>query len=97
MYVSLQAAQVNNKQKYSIVSVEIKVINKSDNAPYFEPSSYTGIASVGAAPKSLVFQAEDPSSPLMIKAEDGDFPDVRNQKCTEFFLTASVLKQDKKT
>lgn len=97
MYVCLQATQVNNKQKYSIVSVEIKVINKSNYAPHFEFTTYTGIVSVGAAPKSLVFQAEDPSSPLMIKAEDGDFPDVRNQKCTEFFLTASVLKQDKKT
>lgn len=97
MYVRLQATQVNNKQKYSVVSVEIKVINKSDYAPNFKFSTYTGIVSVGAAPKSLVFQVEDPSSPLMIKAEDYDFPDVRNQKCTEFFLTASVLKQYKKT
>lgn len=76
--VCLQATQVNNKQKYSVVSVEIKVINKSDHAPYFESSTYTGIVSVGVAPRSLVFQVEDPSSPLMIKAADDDFPDVRN-------------------
>ncbi|XP_068539728.1 cadherin-related family member 5 isoform X1 [Anas acuta] len=87
--LQVMAAQVNNKQKYSIVSVEIKVINKSDNAPYFEPSSYTGIASVGAAPKSLVFQAKDPSSPLMIKAEDDDFPDKFNPNI-EYYIKNST-------
>lgn len=87
--LQVMATQVNNKQKYSIVSVEIKVINKSDHAPHFEFNTYTGIVSVGAAPKSLVFQVEDPSSPLMIKAEDGDFPDKFNPNI-EYYIKNST-------
>ncbi|NXK56591.1 CDHR5 protein, partial [Chauna torquata] len=74
--LQVMATQVNNKQKYSVVSVEIKVINKSDHAPYFESGIYTGTVSVGLVPRSFVFQAGDPSSPLMITAADDDFPDV---------------------
>lgn len=76
--LSLQATQVNNIQKYSIASVEIKVINKSDYAPYFETKIYNGTVFVGLAPRSFVFQAGDPSSPLIITAVDDDFPNVRN-------------------
>ncbi|NXG76778.1 CDHR5 protein, partial [Baryphthengus martii] len=74
--LQVMATQVNNIQKYSVVSVEIKVINKSDYAPYFESRIYSGIVSVGLAPRSFVFQAGDPSSPLMITAVDDDFPNV---------------------
>uniref|UniRef100_A0A8C3GDM9 Cadherin domain-containing protein n=1 Tax=Cairina moschata TaxID=8855 RepID=A0A8C3GDM9_CAIMO len=87
--LQVMATQVNNKQKYSVVSVEIKVINKSDYAPNFKFSTYTGIVSVGAAPKSLVFQVEDPSSPLMIKAEDYDFPDKFNPNI-EYYIKNST-------
>ncbi|NXP49784.1 CDHR5 protein, partial [Heliornis fulica] len=74
--LQIMATQVNNVQKYSIGSVEIKVINKSDNPPYFESKVYSGMTFVGLAPKSFVFQADDPSSPLMITAVDADFPNV---------------------
>ncbi|NXI56447.1 CDHR5 protein, partial [Chloroceryle aenea] len=74
--LQVMATQVNNIQKYSIVTVEIKVISKSDYAPYFESSTYHGMVSVGLAPRSFVFQAGDPSSPLMITAVDHDFPNV---------------------
>ncbi|NXC50020.1 CDHR5 protein, partial [Penelope pileata] len=74
--LQVMATQVNNKQKYSVVTVEIKVINKSDHAPYFESGIYAGTVSVGLDPRSFVFQAGDPSSPLMITALDDDFPDV---------------------
>ncbi|KFW11957.1 Cadherin-related family member 5, partial [Eurypyga helias] len=74
--LQVMATQVNNIQKYSIVSVEIKVINKSDNPPYFENRIYNGTAFVGLGPRSFVFQAGDPSTPLMITAADDDFPDV---------------------
>lgn len=94
--LSLQATQVNNIQKYSIVSVEIKVINKSDYPPFFESRIYYGTVFVGLAPRSFVFHTGDTSSPLMITAADDDFPNVRNCKCTAFFLTASGLKQDQK-
>uniref|UniRef100_A0A8B9DNR1 Cadherin domain-containing protein n=1 Tax=Anser cygnoides TaxID=8845 RepID=A0A8B9DNR1_ANSCY len=87
--LQVMATQVNNKQKYSVVSVEIKVINKSDHAPYFESSTYTGIVSVGVAPRSLVFQVEDPSSPLMIKAADDDFPDKFNPNI-EYYIKNST-------
>lgn len=73
-----QATQVNNIQKYSIASVKIKVISKSNHAPYFESRIYNGTVFVGLAPRSFVFQAGDLSSPLMIKAVDDDFLNVRN-------------------
>ncbi|NXK13917.1 CDHR5 protein, partial [Herpetotheres cachinnans] len=74
--LQVMATQVNNIQKYSIVSVEIKVINKSDYPPYFASRIYHGTVVVGLAPRSFVFQAGDPSSPLMITAADDDFPNV---------------------
>ncbi|NXD83617.1 CDHR5 protein, partial [Halcyon senegalensis] len=74
--LQVMATQVNNIQKYSIASVEIKVISKSDYAPYFESRIYNGMVSVGLAPRSFVFQAGNPSSPLMITAVDDDFPNV---------------------
>ncbi|KAM8807293.1 cadherin-related family member 5 [Eudromia elegans] len=76
--LQVMASQVNNIQKYSIVSVEIKVINKSDHAPYFKSSIYRGMVSVGLAPGSLVLDAETPSKPLMIAAADDDFTDKVN-------------------
>ncbi|NXR06976.1 CDHR5 protein, partial [Semnornis frantzii] len=74
--LQVMATQVNNIQKYSIASVEIKVINKSNHAPYFESRIYNGTVFVKQAPGSFVFQAEHPSSPLRIAAVDDDFPDV---------------------
>ncbi|XP_065611633.1 cadherin-related family member 5 [Cyrtonyx montezumae] len=76
--LQVMATQVNDKQKYSIASVEIKVINKSDHAPYFESRIYAGTVTVGLGPRSFVFQAGDSSSPLMIAALDDDFPDKVN-------------------
>ncbi|NWH44392.1 CDHR5 protein, partial [Fregata magnificens] len=74
--LQVMATQVNNIQKYSIVSVEIKVINKSDYLPYFESRIYNGTVFVGLAQRSFVFQAGDPLTPLMITAVDDDFPNV---------------------
>ncbi|KFO80526.1 Cadherin-related family member 5, partial [Cuculus canorus] len=74
--LQVMATQVNNIQKYSIAIVEIKVINKSHYAPYFEHRIYNGTAFVGQAPRSFVFQAGDSSRPLMITAVDYDFLDV---------------------
>ncbi|NXV80683.1 CDHR5 protein, partial [Atlantisia rogersi] len=74
--LQVMATQVNNIQKHSVVTVEIKVINKSHNPPYFENKIYNGTTYVGLAPKSFVFQAGDPSTPLMITAADADYPNV---------------------
>lgn len=89
--LSLQATQVNNIQKYAVASVEIKVVNKSEHPPYFKNKIYNGTVFVGLALRSFVFQAGDPSSPLMITATDDDFPDVRNRKCNTFILRASGI------
>lgn len=75
---SLQATQVSNIRKYSVATVEIKVINKSDYPPYFEKGVYNGTVLVGLPQRSFVYQAGDPSIPLVITAMDNDFPDVRN-------------------
>ncbi|KFR07505.1 Cadherin-related family member 5, partial [Nipponia nippon] len=74
--LQVMATQVNNIQKYSIVSVEIKVINKSHYPPYFESKIYNGTVRVLLPPRSFVFKAGNPSAPLMITAADEDFPDV---------------------
>ncbi|NWW78455.1 CDHR5 protein, partial [Climacteris rufus] len=74
--LQVMASQASNIRKYSVASVEIKVINKSNYPPYFEKGIYTGTVLVGLAPGSFVYQAEDPSRPLLITAADDDFPDV---------------------
>ncbi|NWR83235.1 CDHR5 protein, partial [Furnarius figulus] len=74
--LQVMAAQVNNVRKYSIATVEIKVINESLFPPRFEKGLYNGTVFVGLAPRSFVAQAGDPSTPLMITAVDEDFPDV---------------------
>ncbi|NWR80531.1 CDHR5 protein, partial [Centropus unirufus] len=74
--LQVMATQVNNIQKYSLASVEIKVINKSHYPPDFESRIYNGTVFDGQAPGSFVFQAGDPSRPLVITAVDDDFPDV---------------------
>ncbi|XP_010292632.1 PREDICTED: cadherin-related family member 5 [Phaethon lepturus] len=87
--LQVMATQVNNIQKYSVVSVEIKVINKSDYPPYFESRIYNGTVFVGLAPRSFVFQAGDPSSPLMITAVDDDFPNKVNPNI-EYYIKNST-------
>ncbi|XP_065492984.1 cadherin-related family member 5 [Caloenas nicobarica] len=87
--LQVMATQVNNIQKYSVATVEIKVINKSDYLPYFESRIYYGTVSVGLAPRSFVFQAGDPSSPLMITAMDEDFPDKINPNI-EYYIKNST-------
>ncbi|NXN76659.1 CDHR5 protein, partial [Himantopus himantopus] len=75
--LQVMATQVNNIQKYSIASVQIKVIKKSSYPPYFESSTYNGTVFVGLDPGSFVFQADGgPSTPLRITAADDDFPNV---------------------
>ncbi|NXF99450.1 CDHR5 protein, partial [Sakesphorus luctuosus] len=74
--LQVMATQVNNARKYSTAIVEIKVINKSLYPPHFEKGLYKGTVFVGLALRSFVFQAGDPSTPLMIRAMDEDFPDV---------------------
>ncbi|XP_009898324.2 cadherin-related family member 5 [Dryobates pubescens] len=96
--LQVMATQVNNIQKYSIANVEIKVINKSNHAPYFESRIYNGTAFVDLAPGSFVFQAGHPSSPLRISALDDDFPDKVNpnmeyhiSNSTDFIATKDGL------
>ncbi|KAM6274452.1 cadherin-related family member 5 [Porphyrio hochstetteri] len=94
--LQVMATQANNIQKYSVVTVEIKVINKSLNPPYFENKIYNGTTYVGLAPKSFVFQAGDPSTPLMIAAVDADFPDKVNPNI-EYYIknsTAFIATKD---
>ncbi|KAM9278470.1 cadherin-related family member 5 [Morus bassanus] len=87
--LQVMATQVNNKQKYSIVSVEIKVINRSDYLPYFESRIYNGTVFVGLAPRSFVFQAGNLSAPLMITAVDDDFPNKVNPNI-EYYIKNST-------
>ncbi|NXS89858.1 CDHR5 protein, partial [Erpornis zantholeuca] len=74
--LQVMATQVSNIRKYSVATVEIKVINKSDYPPYFERGVYNGTVFVGLPRRSFVHQAGDPSTPLVITAVDEDFPDV---------------------
>ncbi|XP_009980588.1 PREDICTED: uncharacterized protein LOC104375834, partial [Tauraco erythrolophus] len=87
--LQVMASQVNNIQKYAVVTVEIKAINKSDYPPYFENPIYNGTVFVGLAPRSFVFQAGDPSSPLMITAVDDDFPNKVNPNI-EYYIKNST-------
>ncbi|NXK42485.1 CDHR5 protein, partial [Piprites chloris] len=74
--LQVMATQANNARKYSVASVEIKVINKSLYPPHFEKGLYNGTVGAGLPPRSFVFQAGDASTPLTIMAADEDFPDV---------------------
>ncbi|NXA71487.1 CDHR5 protein, partial [Thryothorus ludovicianus] len=74
--LQVMATQVSNIRKYSVATVEIKVINKSNFAPSFEKKVYNGTVFVGLPLRSFVYQAGDPSTPLVITAMDQDFPDV---------------------
>ncbi|XP_030339491.1 cadherin-related family member 5 isoform X2 [Strigops habroptila] len=87
--LQVMATQVNNIQKYSVASVEIKVVNKSEHPPYFENKIYSGTTFVGLSPGSFVFQAGDSSSPLMITAADDDFPDKVNPNI-EYYIKNST-------
>ncbi|NXE99353.1 CDHR5 protein, partial [Menura novaehollandiae] len=74
--LQVMATQASNVRKYSVASVEIKVLNKSLHPPYFEKGIYNGTVFVGLASRSFVWQAGDTSTPLVITAADDDFPDV---------------------
>ncbi|NWT88887.1 CDHR5 protein, partial [Lanius ludovicianus] len=74
--LQVMATQISNIRKYSLATVEIKVINKSDYPPYFEKGLYNGMVFVGLPRRSFVYQADDPSTPLVITAMDKDFPGV---------------------
>ncbi|XP_005529133.1 PREDICTED: cadherin-related family member 5 [Pseudopodoces humilis] len=87
--LQVMAAQVSNIRKYSVATVEIKVINKSNFPPYFEKGVYNGMVFVGLPQRSFVYQAGDPSTPLVITAMDQDFPDKVNPNI-EYFLKNST-------
>ncbi|NWV69586.1 CDHR5 protein, partial [Malurus elegans] len=74
--LQVMATQASNRRKYSVATVEIKVINKSLHPPYFGKRIYNGTVFVGLPRGSFVYQAGDPSTPLVITAMDEDFPDV---------------------
>ncbi|TRZ21252.1 hypothetical protein HGM15179_005778 [Zosterops borbonicus] len=87
--LQVMATQANNIRKYSVATVEIKVINKSNFPPYFEKGVYSGTVFVGLPQKSFVYQAGDPSTPLVITAMDQDFPDNINPNI-EYYLKNST-------
>ncbi|PKU32445.1 cadherin-related family member 5 [Limosa lapponica baueri] len=96
--LQVMATQVNNIQKYAVARVDIKVTSKNNHPPYFKTKIYNGTVFVGLAPKSFVFQAENPSTPLMITAEDDDFPGTVNpgieyyiKNSTDFIATKDGL------
>ncbi|NXT52304.1 CDHR5 protein, partial [Pluvianellus socialis] len=74
--LQVMATQVNNIQKYSIATVQIKVTAENYKPPYFHSRIYNGTVFVGLAPRSIVFQDYDSLRPLMITAADDDFPNV---------------------
>ncbi|XP_019402851.1 PREDICTED: cadherin-related family member 5 isoform X2 [Crocodylus porosus] len=78
----VMATQVNSIEKYALTTVEIKVIDKSIHAPYFEHMNYTGTVSTGLTRNSLVMEAGAPSKPLKIFAVDEDFPNKINPHIT---------------
>ncbi|XP_068050574.1 cadherin-related family member 5 isoform X1 [Anomalospiza imberbis] len=87
--LQVMATQVSNVRKYSVATVEIKVINKSNFPPYFEKGVYNGTVFVGLPQRSFVYQAGDPSTPLVIMAMDEDFPDKVNPNI-EYYLKNST-------
>ncbi|KAM4898166.1 cadherin-related family member 5 [Sylvia borin] len=87
--LQVMATQVNNIRKYSVATVEIKVISKSNFPPYFEKRVYNGTVFVGLPQRSFVYQAGDPSTPLVITAMDQDFPDNVNPNI-EYYLKNST-------
>ncbi|CAN8214480.1 unnamed protein product [Coccothraustes coccothraustes] len=87
--LQVMATQVSNVRKYSVATVEIKVINKSNFPPYFEKGLYNGTVFVGLPQRSFVYQAGDPSTPLVITAMDQDFPDKVNPNI-EYYLKNST-------
>ncbi|XP_014796130.1 PREDICTED: cadherin-related family member 5 [Calidris pugnax] len=96
--LQVMAAQVNNIQKYSVARVDIKVVSKNNHPPYFKTKIYNGTVFAGLASKSFVFQAENPSTPLVITAEDDDFTDKVNpgieyyiKNSTDFIATKDGL------
>ncbi|KAM6359133.1 cadherin-related family member 5 [Alca torda] len=96
--LQVMATQANNIQKYSIASVEIKVVSKNNHPPYFKTRIYNGTVFAGLDPRSFVFQAGAPSTPLMITAEDDDFPNKVNpgiqyyiKNSTDFIATKDGL------
>ncbi|XP_019375347.1 PREDICTED: cadherin-related family member 5 [Gavialis gangeticus] len=78
----VMATQANSIEKYALTNVEIKVIDKSIHAPYFEHMNYTGTVSTGLTRNSLVMEAGAPSKPLKIFAVDEDFPNKINPHIT---------------
>ncbi|XP_051632943.1 cadherin-related family member 5 [Manacus candei] len=87
--LQVMATQANNVRKYSVATIEIKVINKSLYPPHFETGLYSGTVVVGLAPRSFVFQAGDPSTPLTVTAADEDFPDKFNPNI-EYYIKNST-------
>ncbi|KAM4779434.1 cadherin-related family member 5 [Cyanocitta cristata] len=87
--LQVMATQISNIRKYSVAIVEIKVINKSDYPPYFEKGVYNGTVFVGLPQRSFVYQAGDPSTPLVIAAMDNDFPGKVNPNI-EYYLKNST-------
>nr|XP_030129551.3 cadherin-related family member 5 [Taeniopygia guttata] len=87
--LQVMATQASNIRKYSVATVVIKVINKSNFPPYFEKGVYNGTVFVGLPQRSFVYQAGDPSTPLVIMAMDEDFPDKVNPNI-EYYLKNST-------
>ncbi|KAF2973621.1 hypothetical protein EK904_008774, partial [Melospiza melodia maxima] len=87
--LQVMATQVSNVRKYSVATVEIKVITKSNFPPYFEKGVYSGTVFVGLPQRSFVYQDGDPSTPLVITAMDQDFPDKVNPNI-EYYLKNST-------
>ncbi|XP_067396623.1 cadherin-related family member 5 isoform X2 [Emydura macquarii macquarii] len=78
----VMATQANNAQRYSLTTIEIKVIIKSSHPPYFTSPTYTGTVSAGLPALSLVMESGTPSKLLKIFAADDDFPTNYNPQIT---------------
>eukprot|EP00062_Callorhinchus_milii_P022995 gi/632981363/ref/XP_007907549.1/ PREDICTED: cadherin-related family member 5 isoform X2 [Callorhinchus milii] len=78
--LTVMASQQNDKYKYTTTTVTIKVLEVNHNKPTFATQPYTGIVMLNSEVDSIV--VEKGTKPLIVQAEDADFPAFFNPSIT---------------
>ncbi|XP_048401144.1 cadherin-related family member 5 isoform X3 [Stegostoma tigrinum] len=76
--LTVVAYQENDHYKYSMTTVTLNVLEVNKCPPQFTKTIYYGNMQENSEPGSIVFEQGSTSKPVIIKAEDCDFPDKIN-------------------
>ncbi|XP_069770576.1 cadherin-related family member 5-like isoform X2 [Narcine bancroftii] len=80
--LTVLASQVDDPYKYTVTSVTLTVLRVNKHPLNFSNTDFHGVVAKGSPSGSIILCRDFPSLPLIVQAQDGDYPNMTNPRLT---------------